>query len=1765
MAYRSAPDGGYAAPASVIHPDAAHPDSISIPDAELLFRGKFHSAGPDLILTGHDGQRHIIPDYFSGAHHPALVAPNGARLSADMVELLTGPRSPEHYAQAQTQPSPSADAIGRVEKVVGIVTAVRNGAAVTLHVGDAIFKNDVVQTASDSSCGIGFPDGTALNIIANTRMALNDYAFDSNSTSNTALFTLVEGTFAFVAGQVAHTGNMRIATPVATMGIRGTTGILGTSALGEVVFVLQDDYHTNHHGLLELIEFGIFINDTNTATYCTANGCRTEPLTAAQIAEYQQLTEQLGQILNLLNVPNPQLNPSPGSGDNPNLLLPILQLFEENGGQPVFINVTFNGGINFVTPPFNFGTPPAQSGGNTNTPNVPANSSNIFIWSSGSPASWSQQLADWNQGAAPNLPGDTVIIQSGTSTYDLSGNTTIGFLTVDPGATLDIVSGQLTAGGLLDNGTIVVSGDPPALVIDGQTTIGPAGLAEVTGRGDEIEYNGQVFNYGAMRAENGGELLFDGTVVNEPGDMRGTAGHIVVTGRHSSAVFEDDVFNSGTIAARDGGQVSFDGIAVDNYPADELGPDQVAGRIVARGNVSRIDFSGGTVTNGGLILATERGIVVLSDGSILHNAGILDAREDGRIEIEDSAVGNSGTIEADGRGSQVALEQDRIDNSGGIEAKYGGMVSIDHSHIDNTWGGTIEADGRGSRITFDGDRIDNSGRIEAKYGGTVSIDNSRIDNARDGKIEAAGRGSKVEFDRDQINNWSSIAASWGGVILFDHSFIDNTWDGTIEADGRGSRVTLDQDRIDNSGGIEAKYGGTVSIDHSHIDNTWGGTIEADGWGSQVTLERDRIDNSGGIEAKYGGTVSIDHSHIDNTWGGTIEADGWGSRIAFDGDRIDNSGGIAAEHDGSIRFTGSKVFNDGAGAEIEAADGGSIVFCFDEITNKDGAKIGASDGGTIAFDRGDVTNAYHGTIEATDHGVITFDHADVTNQHNSTIEAADRGTVIFDHAHVTNEGHSVIEALSHGTIELEHSFVSNRDGLIAAFGYDAKVELADSFIAGGTLASGGGGVIETVYASSTLDHVTIASDSYVEVDSCTTLTLAGGSEMDRGTLCIDCSGTLAVESWLGATLDGVTVWNSGDIQVDSFAPATLTLEGGTDIHDGALYIGCFGTVDIETCFGATLDGVTVWNSGDIQVDSFAPATLTLEGGTDINGGALSIGCLGTVDVEGSGATFEGVNVDVTGDGVINVGLSEMAFFSEDYHHTGTILTLDDGTTITGGDLDIYNAAELAIDRGSGPQHGATLDGVDVTADGSIDVASGAVFTLDDGTTINGGNLSIGRNGKVQVDSGCNGGATFNGVTVTDDGPLDIGTLAIAAVLTFEGGTTVDGESAGTLTIAHDSALDIESRAGATLHHVSVTDDGTIAVDPGNATLTLDDGTTISGDGTLSAGNDGTVTLDDVTLSGITLKTSGSGIIESSGGDSTLSAVMIDGGTVLDATHDTSISLEGSTTLTGKVTFEGGGTFELDGTTTSSGTIAADDAKFVAESGTDSHIDSAVTGESSFTIDRGATLEFGGSVSAGTTVAFASNGYGELIIDNVKNFAGSISGFAGSDTTGTPSLASTDEIDLVGITKGDVSFSNDHGNAEITIKNNAGGTIATITIDNFNYHDLAKASDGSGGTIIFDPPAATSSAPSVSINGAGNDTFVFHPGLGAETAANFNAAHDAIELDNFANIHSVQQLAAAVTTDGDGDTGIGLGHHDSSAIAGVAANHLQAHLQNMVHLN
>jgi len=117
-----------------------------------------------------------------------------------------------------------------------VVQANVSGQAGQSKVGDLVYRGDVVRTGADGRVAINFTDGTSFNLSSNARMELNEFVYDPNGKSNSTLFNLSKGTFTFVAGKIAKTGDMKIDTPVATMGVRGTTPHIEISDDGTVKF-----------------------------------------------------------------------------------------------------------------------------------------------------------------------------------------------------------------------------------------------------------------------------------------------------------------------------------------------------------------------------------------------------------------------------------------------------------------------------------------------------------------------------------------------------------------------------------------------------------------------------------------------------------------------------------------------------------------------------------------------------------------------------------------------------------------------------------------------------------------------------------------------------------------------------------------------------------------------------------------------------------------------------------------------------------------------------------------------------------------------------------------------------------------------------------------------------------------------------------------------------------------------------------------------------------------------------------------------------------------------------------------------------------------------------------------------------------------------------------------------------------------------------------------------------------------------------------------
>ena len=125
----------------------------------------------------------------------------------------------------------------------------------------------------------------------------------------------------------------------------------------------------------------------------------------------------------------------------------------------------------------------------------------------------------------------------------------------------------------------------------------------------------------------------------------------------------------------------------------------------------------------------------------------------------------------------------------------------------------------------------------------------------------------------------------------------------------------------------------------------------------------------------------------------------------------------------------------------------------------------------------------------------------------------------------------------------------------------------------------------------------------------------------------------------------------------------------------------------------------------------------------------------------------------------------------------------------------------------------------------------------------------------------------------------------------------------------------------------------------------------------------------------------------------------------------------------------------------------------------------------TIDAGASLELAGADSGSVTFKSAT---GELILDHSTTFSGQISNFTGDGT-----LSGSDQIDLKDINYNSVQDSYANGVLTITDGTDTAKLNFNGSYTQANFH---LASDGSGGTIVYDPPVPTPTAPTSGTSGS-----------------------------------------------------------------------------------
>ena len=312
-------------------------------------------------MLSKDGHEFVARDYFRGENRATLASPDGANLTGKTVEALAGQVD---YAQAGGNITP-AKVIGQVTKLTGSATAIRNGVSISLNVGDNVHKGDVVQSGSDSSLGITFIDGTVFGLSSNARMVLNEMIYNPAGSNNASLLTLVQGTISFVAGATAKNGDMKVETPTATMGIRGTAVLVeidfdipqpGVAPPVSFRILVEPNGTTGEYVLLDKLTLLPIatVNQPGTQTIVNGQGIVTFIASAQIPANAQQLINEIFSLK--FTDANPKFIGIPPLDS----ITPQTFVVKLADGTPINLTMTF---VNVLTLDPVSGPPP--SGGNT--------------------------------------------------------------------------------------------------------------------------------------------------------------------------------------------------------------------------------------------------------------------------------------------------------------------------------------------------------------------------------------------------------------------------------------------------------------------------------------------------------------------------------------------------------------------------------------------------------------------------------------------------------------------------------------------------------------------------------------------------------------------------------------------------------------------------------------------------------------------------------------------------------------------------------------------------------------------------------------------------------------------------------------------------------------------------------------------------------------------------------------------------------------------------------------------------------------------------------------------------------------------------------------------------------------------------------------------------------------------------------------------------------------------------------------------------------
>lgn len=1387
-------------------PDGA----VVVPDPNLIFNGEFKRAGLDLVLS-HDGHDFVVHDYFRGDKRAALASSDGAHLTGDVVNALTG-----HVQVAQAAPgAAAAQVIGHVTKLSGSATAIRNGVSVILNNGDNVEKGDVVSTGADSTIGITFIDGTVFGLSSNARMVLNEMVYDPNGSNNSSLLSLVAGTITFVAGETAKHGDMKIDTPVATMGIRGTAvltqinfvvpagggdpqpqasfqvlvepnGTTGSYILFDKVTLLPIAT-VNQAGQMIQISggnvsitnalmspdiqklitdvFTLKFTDNNTSTKLTTNFTDTITQTSEGLVFKTQSGYTATAVYTNINQPQqagPDHSPStstrvPGSPDSRSLDLngnvrTAFTLTEraDTTGDTTHSD-TISGRITFVDQ--NLGDQPTVSVSLGDAPN--------YVYKNAGQQDVTGSLSALQK---QDIAATQVQISVAADGGNNNNGSAVWTYTVP-----DHVFDFLAAGETLTLTYMVRVNNNFA--VNPESTFIPITIT-ITGTNDKpvITTSVPTITFEGGTSVPGGPLIShvptSGTLNFTDVDLTDT--HTVSVALTSASLPDGSTVPPGPLAAfqsamsvaiASGADSTGDGTGTINWSLADL-PVYLADFIPA-GEVLTLTY---TVTVKDAQGATAQQTITVTITGTDAPAVVWIATEKPGVPAggfwKDAANWATGTVPT--INDDVIVITDQLH---GLTPSYPATINaaaFAKSVTMNDFGGPPPKLLNLSSLTI-------SGALN------MSAD-SILTNAATGTMSVGGKAEIL--GTSVLTNAGYLKLSGGGDFAAGTTITNS---GTLELFG-GTLKTLAA--IHNAGGtLKADGGTTVIVGGTTVDGgtvTILGTLELDG----VSLvENGALNNSGTVNVK--GTAEFAHETVSNAATGTIKvlANGWltidqGSDVTNAGHITVDAGGKLVVHNAAIGGAGGVIGN----GEGEGEGEGGPIF-----------NAGPNGAGTITS---------NGEIDLTGGAVLS---GGILNN-NAVFKVSGAGNALSDET-VINA--STIEVLANAALAIDQgSTVDNSTGNVIVDG-NAALMLDHATISGGAIK--GAGTID-VTGAGRIDGGATLTTGAVTVESGITLTfgdatVAGTAIANHGTVKVDASKKLTLN---GAALTGGTLTVQGTL--DSSGATTIT---DASITNNGLIEPLGGMLTLTTLTSASIAnaGTLQANGGELDIDHEAVTntgtlaainggTLKLISTTVTNGtGAVSVASSSTLDLVG--AVIDGGTVTIAGT-LESTGTS--AINNADITNTGTI-------TVTGGTLTIdpatpHSITNHALIQASGGELDVSGDLIVNTAD--IKALNHGVLKLADVTVANGtGTVTVDATSKLYLSgvTSINGGSLTNagnlyGVSglntisaaVTNTGAIEVqaGTLNLSGGLSGSGSLTID--NGATLELAGATAQTITFAGG-----------------------------------------------------------------------------------------------------------------------------------------------------------------------------------------------------------------------------------------------------------------------------------------------------------------------------------------------------------------------------------